>query len=176
MKKEKSAGVSLVPEERVESLIVLIRGRRVMIDADLAEMYGTTTKRMNEQVKRNRERFPEDFMFQLTLGEKGEVVANCDHLKRLKFSPNLPFAFTEHGAIMAANVLNSPKAIHASVYVVRAFIKLREVISTHKELVRVVSEHERRLNEQDEVIISIVETMTKPPEPQKRKIGFRKKD
>jgi len=88
-------------------------------------LYGVTTKRLNEQVKRNQRRFPEDFMFQLTKTEKDEVVANCDHLKKLKFSRTRPYAFTEHGAIMAANILNSDRAVEASVQVVRAFVRLR---------------------------------------------------
>ena len=86
---------------RIESRIQVIRGMRIMIDSDLAELYGVQTKRLNEQIKRNRERFPADFLFQLTLDEKAEVVANCDHLRNLKFSKALPFAFTEHGAIQA---------------------------------------------------------------------------
>jgi ORF6N domain len=93
---------ALIPVEVIEQRILLIRGQRIMLDADLAGLYGTTTKRLNEQVKRNRNRFPEDFMFQLTKKEKAEVVAICDHLAKLKFSPVLPNAFTEHGAIMAA--------------------------------------------------------------------------
>ena len=92
----------LVPRERIEQTIFIIRGHRVMLDADLADLYGVTTKRLNEQVKRNRRRFPADFMFQLTSQEKAEVVANCDHLTRLKFSPAKPFVFTEHGAVMVA--------------------------------------------------------------------------
>jgi hypothetical protein len=152
-----------------------------MLDADLAEMYGVPTKALNQAIKRNLERFPGDFMFQLAANEKREVVTNCDHLKRLQFSPVLPYAFTEHGAIMAANVLNSQQAIHASVYVVRAFIKMREVLTAHRDIVRKVDEHEHRLNDQDEVIISIVEEMRKrpkalPPAKPMRKIGFRKKD
>lgn len=91
-------------------LRLVIRGLKGMIDADLAELYGVPTKRLNEQVKRNAERFPADFMFQLTVEEKVEVVTNCDHLARLKFSKALPFAFTEHGAIQASNVLASPQA------------------------------------------------------------------
>jgi len=94
-------------------------GQKVILDADLAKLYGVTTKRLNQQVKRNRERFPEDFMFQLTTEEKAEVVANCDHLSRLKFSPASPYAFTEHGAVMAASVLNTPRAIEVSIFVVR---------------------------------------------------------
>ena len=93
-----------VPMERVENMILLIRGQKVMLDADLAELYGVPTKRLNEQVKRNAERFPDDFMFVLTAEEKAEVVAKCDHLKRLRFSPTKPFAFTEHGALMLASV------------------------------------------------------------------------
>ncbi|MCR4264291.1 MAG: ORF6N domain-containing protein [Candidatus Roizmanbacteria bacterium] len=88
--------------ETIEQCILLIRGHKVMIDADLADIYGVTTKRLNEQVKRNRDRFPEDFMMQLTEKGKAEVVANCDHLKKLKYSPALPNVFTEHGAIMIA--------------------------------------------------------------------------
>ena len=99
---------------------------------DLAELYGVSTKRLNEQVKRNRDRFPGDFMFRLTAKEKAEVVANCDHLTKLKFSPNEPFAFTEHGAIMAANILNSKRAIDMGLLVVRAFVKLRQLLSTVK--------------------------------------------
>ena len=97
---------ALVPRKRIEQTILLIRGHRVMLDADLAHLYGVTTKRLNEQVKRNRNRFPADFMFQLTSKEKAEVVANCDHLTKLKFSPAKPLAFTEHGAVMVASVLN----------------------------------------------------------------------
>lgn len=109
------AATGLVPTEVISSRILSIRGERIMLDADLAELYGVETKRLNEQVRRNRERFPEDFMFQLTAEEKKYVVANCDHLSRLKFSPTLPYAFTEHGAIMAASVLNTLRAVEVSV-------------------------------------------------------------
>jgi hypothetical protein len=98
---------AIIPLGQIEQRILLIRGQRVMLDADLAKLYGVSTKRLNEQVRRNRGRFPEDFMFQLTTIEKAEVVANCDHLAKLKFSPVLPNAFTEHGAIMVASVLNT---------------------------------------------------------------------
>jgi hypothetical protein len=93
---------AIVPAVSIESCILLIRGCKVMLDSDLAEIYRVSTKRLNEQVKRNRNRFPGDFMFRLTAAEKAEVVANCDHLKKLKFSPVLPCAFTEHGAVMLA--------------------------------------------------------------------------
>jgi hypothetical protein len=130
------------PLTQIESRILLIRGQKVMIDADLATLYGVPTKRLNEQVKRNSERFPQDFMFTLTAQEKAEVVANCDHLAKLKFSKSLPFAFTEHGAIQAANVLASPQAIEMGVYVVRAFVRLREMIATNGELARRLGELE----------------------------------
>ena len=102
-----TAKESLTRVERIERLILVIRGQRIMLDADLARLYGVSTKRLNEQVKRNKERFPERFVFRLTSKEKAEVVAICDHLQKLKFSPVLPYAFTEHGAIMAATVLNA---------------------------------------------------------------------
>src|SRR5690349_2525871 len=114
--------VSLGPEE-IATRILVLRGQRVLVDADLARIYGVSTKRLNEQVKRNSRRFPEDFVFQLTASEKAEVVAKCDHLKGLRFSKNLPYAFSEHGAIQAANVLNSDAAIEMGVQVVRAFVR-----------------------------------------------------
>jgi len=104
----------IVPVERIEQSILLIRGHRVMLDADLADLYRVPTKALNQAVKRNKDRFPGDFMFQLTKEEKAEVVTNCDHLQKLKFSPTLPYAFTEHGAIMLANVLNSQVAVQVS--------------------------------------------------------------
>jgi hypothetical protein len=168
---------ALIPVEVIEQRILLIRGQRVMLDADLAGLYGTTTKRLNEQVKRNRGRFPEDFMFQLTKKEKAEVVAICDHLAKLKFSPVLPNAFTEHGAIMVASVLNTKRAIQVSVFVVRAFVKLREMLSTHKELAHKLAMLERKLQNHDESIRSLVvairQLMAPPePEPPKKRIGF----
>lgn len=123
-----------LPQTHIESRIRLIRGQKILLDADLAELYGVPTKRLNEQVKRNSDRFPADFLFRLTAAEKQEVVANCDHLAKLKFSKALPYAFTEHGAIQAANILASPQAIEVGVYVVSAFIHLRELVMSNKEL------------------------------------------
>lgn len=164
-----------VPMERVENMILLIRGQKVMLDADLAELYGVPTKRLNEQVKRNAERFPDDFMFILTAEEKAEVVAKCDHLKRLRFSPTKPFAFTEHGALMLASVLNSRRAVEVSVFVTRAFVRLREVLANHRELARKVTELERRTKGHDEQIRSLVEAIRQlmaAPESKARRIGF----
>lgn len=171
-----SEKTSLIPVKRIERSIFLIRGQKVMLDADLADLYGVTTKRLNEQVKRNRGRFPADFMFQLTAKEKTEVVANCDHLSKLKFSPVLPNAFTEHGAIMVASVQNTPRAIRTSVLVVRAFVRLRAMLTTHKELAHKLSELERKLVNHDEAIQSLMNAIRQlmtPPEPKRRPIGFR---
>ena len=171
--------LSLLPRELIEKRILLIRGQKVMIASDLAKLYGVTTKRLNEQVKRNKERFPIDFMFQLSFEEKIEVVANCDHLRSLKYSSNLPFAFTEHGALMLASVLNSPRAVEASVYVVRAFVKLREILSTHKELAQKLKELESKFEGHDEQIREIIEAINQlliPPEKPKRQIGFQVKE
>jgi hypothetical protein len=148
-----------------------------MIDADIASIYRVTTKRLNEQVKRNRKRFPEDFMFQLSKKEKSEVVAICDHLKNIKYSSTLPYAFTEHGAIMLATVLNSSVAIEASIQVVRAFVKLREFLSTHKKLALKLQLMEKKIEEQDEKIYTIFEainSLMSPPEKKQRKIGFKR--
>src|SRR6056297_415003 len=131
---------SIIPVGRVENRILLIRGEKVIIDSDLAEFYGVPTKRLNEQAKRNISRFPDDFMFQLSSEEKLEAVANCDHLKKLKYSSFLPYAFTEHGSIMAAGVLNTPRAIEVSVYIVRAFVRMRKMISGQKELQQKISQ------------------------------------
>ncbi len=133
------------------------------------------TKRLNQQVRRNSDRFPEDFLFQLTAEEKAEVVANCDHLSNLKFSPALPLAFTEHGAIMAASVLNTQQAIEASIFVVRAFIRLREILATHKQLARKLAELEERFGEHDEqiqVIFEAIQQLMAPTDKPRKKIGF----
>ena len=161
--------------EQAASRILLIRGQRIMLDVDLARLYGVSTKRLNEQVKRNRSRFPADFMFQLTSKEKTKVVAMCDHLQRLKFSATLPYAFTEHGALMLASVLNTPRAVEVSLFIVRAFVKLREKLSTHRTLALKLMELERKIQSHDEHIRSLfdaIRELMKPPEPPRRRIGF----
>lgn len=167
---------AVIQAGKIEQSILLIRGEKAIIDADIAEFYNVPTKRLNEQVKRNKQRFPQDFMFQLTLEEKAEVVANCDHLKKLKYSPVLPYAFTEHGAIMAASVLNSTRAVDVSVFIVRAFVKLRQAIIAHKELSHKIAQLERRLADHDQQIIALVQAIKQfvspEPLPKKRRIGF----
>ncbi len=160
----------------IEPLILTLRGQKVILDSDLAEAYGVTTKRLNEQVKRNADRFPEDFMFRLTEVEKTEVVANCDHLRKLKFSPQLPFVFTEHGALMAASVLNSPKAVEMSVFVVRAFVKMREQLAANAEILKRLAEIDKTLLEHNDalrVIWEQLQPLLVPSDPPKKgKIGF----
>ena len=158
---------------------MLIRGEKVIVDTDLAEFYGVPTKALNQAVRRNMDRFPADFMFQLNKNEKMEVVTNCDHLQKLKYSPVNPLAFTEHGAIMAASILNSARAVEVSLFIVRAFVALRRAISGHNELVRKITQLERKLTDHDDQIIAIIQAIKElsgpQPVPKKRRIGFHSK-
>jgi len=176
---KKEAKTALIPIERIDSSILQIRGQRVMLDADLAQLYGVPTKRLNEQGRRNTGRFPEDFRFQLTDTERDEVVANCDHLQNLKYSPVLPWAFTKHGAIMAANVLNSSRAVEVSILVVRAFVRLRHILTTHKDLARKIETLEKRFDHRStkheahiRQIYKLLEGLMSPPEPKRKPIGY----
>ncbi|HXU38558.1 MAG TPA: ORF6N domain-containing protein [Blastocatellia bacterium] len=174
-----STSQSLIPPERIERLILLVRDRRVILDADLAVLYGVTTKALNQAVKRNKKRFPQDFMFRLSKKEKIEVVTNCDHLGRLKFSPVLPYAFTEHGAIMLANVLSSDRAVEASVFVVRAFVHLREMFASSRQLSEKLAELERHIATHDKQIQAVFEAIRQlltPPKTPRRQIGFHVKE
>lgn len=159
----------------IESRILLMRNQKVILDSDLSALYGVTTKRLNEQVKRNQERFPIDFMFQLTSVEKQEVVANCDHLANLKFSRTNPYAFTEHGAIMVASILNTPYAIEVSVLVVRTFIRLRQMLATDKELRNRLTKVEHHLKSHNKAIqsmIAVIHQLMESPTTKKKPIGF----
>ena len=169
---------SVVPIERIESRILLVRGHKVLLDADLAALYGVSTKRFNEQVRRNAARFPEDFMFRLSAEEWDSLRSQFATLKtgRGQHRKYLPLAFTEHGAIMAATILNSPRATEVSVYVVRAFVRLRQFLATHKDLARRLEEHEKKLSTHDQAIASLmntIRTLMAPAEPPRRRpIGF----
>ena len=179
-----TTGDTLLP--RIEGRIQVLRGLRVMIDADLASLYGVPTKVLNQAVKRNAGRFPTDFMFQLDAAEKLEVVTNCDHLAKLKFSRSLPFAFTEYGAVALANVLASAQAVEMGIYVVRAFVRLRQAASLHADLDQRLIELEEKTERLElshdtfsrntraqlkQVFDALRELMT-PPDPPKRPIGF----
>ena len=167
---------AIMPIENITQMILILQGQKIILDADLARLYGVTTKRLNEQVRRNIERFPKDFMFQLTPGEKDELVANCDRFNRLKHSTVNPLAFTEHGALMVASILNTDQAVRVSVWVVRAFVRLRELLSTHAELAQKVAELEARLDSHDDhigALMDAIHQLLAPPETSQRRIGFR---
>ncbi|MDO9209531.1 MAG: ORF6N domain-containing protein [Deltaproteobacteria bacterium] len=171
---------SPVPLERIQQAILLIRGKRVMLDADLARLYGVSTKRLNEQVKRNRDRFPGDFMFQLNPAEVKNLRSHFATSKRGRGGRRYaPYAFTEHGAIMLAAVLSTPRAMQVSVLVVRAFVRLREILTTHKALAHKLAELESKIETHDEAIRSLVsatrQLMSAPEKPPK-KIGFQLKE
>lgn len=170
------ARAALVPVERIERLIYLIRGQKVMLDSDLAEIYGVTTKRLNEQVGRNADRFPLDFAFQLTPEEFARLMSQIATSKKGRGGRRkLPWVFTEHGAIMLASVLNSPVAVEASVRVVRAFVRLHEMLASNRELAQRLDELERKFEGHDEAIQSLFEAIRQllaSPEPKRRKIGF----
>jgi hypothetical protein len=166
-----------VPVEQIGHSILILRGQRVLLDAELAALYGVTTKRLNEQVKRNAERFPEDFLFRLTRTEtealnRSQFATGSQKHRDPRFPP---FAFTEHGAIMAAAVLNSPRAVEMSVYVVRAFVQLRELLASNTALARKLNELEGKLKNHDEAIatiLSAIRQLMHPPAPKRRGIGF----
>jgi ORF6N domain len=160
----------------IESAIYSLRGQRVMLDSDLAAIYGTSTMRLNEQFKRNRKRFPDDFAFVLTREEFTNLISQDAISRSHGGRRTLPIAFTEHGAIMLASVLNSEIAVQASVRVVRAFVRLREMVAANAQLASKLAELERRLDSHDEAIVDLFATLKRllePPEPpKKREIGF----
>jgi len=161
--------------QKIEHTVQILRGHNVMLDSDLAAIYGVTTKVLNQAVKRNIKRFPADFRFQLTKAERDEVVTNCDHLRNLKFSPTRPWAFTEHGAIMAASVLNTVRAVEMSLFVVRAFVRLRVLARNHAELVAKIDAIERGVDGHDEDIEGMFEALRALLAPRvrhRRQIGF----
>jgi hypothetical protein len=173
--------VPLVRAEVIAERILLVRGQKVMLDADLAALYEVPTKRLNEQVKRNADRFPADFMFRLTAAEtellnRSQFATGSQKHRDPRFTP---LVFTEHGAIMAATVLNSARAVEVSIYVVRAFVQQREFLASHKDLARELRALEMRVTKkfaaQDETIKDIISTLRElmtPPDPTKRPIGF----
>ena len=163
----------------ISSRILVLRGQRVLLDTDLAALYGVPTKVLNQAVRRHNERFPADFSFRLNDVEKSEVVTICDHLVRIKYSSVRPLAFTEHGAIMAATVLNSPRAVEMSVYVVRAFVKLRQVLAANEELAHKLEALEKSVatldadtRKQFKEVYRAIRALMTPPVAKSRPIGF----
>jgi hypothetical protein len=173
-----SKHTGVVPVEHITQSILVLRGQKVLLDAELAALYGVTTRRLNEQVRRNRSRFPVDFLFELTTEEFANLKS---HFATSSWGGRrkLPFAFTEHGAIQVATILNSPRAVEMSVYVVRAFVKLRELLSSNRELARRFAQLETRLDkkltehdQQIAAILSAIRQLMHPPAPKRRGIGF----
>ena len=162
----------LVPMEVIENKILFIRGQKVMIDKDLAELYQVSTKALNQAVKRNIERFPDGFMFRLTEKEKAKVVTICDHLYDIKYSPNLPYAFTEQGVAMLSSVLNSKRAIQVNILIMKTFVRLRELISSHKDLLDKISDLECKYDSQFKIVFDALRAIIDPPIKKKKKFGF----
>jgi hypothetical protein len=170
----------LVPNEVIENKIYLMRGMKVMLDRDLAQLYGVPTFRLNEQVKRNIDRFPSDFMFQLGRGEY-EVLRSHFGASNLRSQiaisswggrRYLPYAFTEQGVAMLSSVLNSKRAVQVNIAIMRAFVKLRQILSTHADLRRKIEEMEKKYDGQFKVVFDAIRALMEPPPPKQKKIGF----
>lgn len=166
---KRKLSITTIPQERIENKIFLIRNQKVMLDRDLAELYDVATRTLNQAVRRNKKRFPADFMFQLTKEEmenwKSQIVISNSIKMGLR---KRPLAFTEQGVAMLSSVLNSERAIQINIQIMRAFIKLREVLATHKELQKKIEEHDQQIKE----IFQIIKQLLTPPETPKRRIGF----
>ncbi len=166
---------ALIPIESIEKKILMIRGQKVMLDVDLAAIYGVTTKRLNEQVRRNLRRFPSDFMFQLT-SEEAESLRSQFATSKRGGRRYLPYVFTEQGVAMLSSVLNSERAIEVNILIMRAFVKLREILSTHKDLAKKLEDMEKKYDAQFKVVFDAIRQLMTPPEPKEKKIGFRVKE
>ena len=159
--------------ERIEKSIFLIRGHKVLLDVHLSELYGVTTKRLNEQVRRNRARFPEDFMFQLTAEEVASLRSQFATSNKGRGGRRYaPYAFTEQGVAMLSTVLNSERAIHVNIEIMRAFVRLRQMLASNAQLARKLEALEKKYDAQFKVVFDAIRQLMTPPEPNKRKIGF----
>ena len=162
---------ALIPGEMIEKKILFLREHKAMLDSDLAALYGVTTKRLNEQVRRNLRRFPADFMFQLTTDE-AESLRSQNATSKRGGRRYLPYAFTEQGVAMLSSVLNSERAIEVNILIMRAFVKLREMLATHKDLAKKLEEMEKKYDVQFKVVFDAIRKLMAPPEPKRRQIGF----
>lgn len=162
----------LIPIEQIANAIYFIRGQKVMLDSDLAKLYGVSTSRLNEQVKRNRERFPVDFMFQLSNQEFSNLMSQIAISKIRGGRRKRPYVFTEHGALMAATVLNSKVAVQVSIQIVRTFSHLRQLLSTHVDLARKLADLEKKYDHQFKIVFDAIRELMTPPEPERNQIGF----
>jgi phage regulator Rha-like protein len=170
---------SAISVQRIERLILVIRGNKVMLDTDLAELYGVETRVLKQAVRRNKKRFPDDFMFELTKEENQSLRSQSVILKRGKHSKYLPFAFTEEGVAMLSSVLNSERAIEVNIEIMRAFVRVREMLGAHRELATKLKELENRIQNHDEHIKTIfqaIQQLITPSEKPRRRIGFEVKE
>jgi len=165
-------GMALVPPERIERSILLIRGQRVMLSTHLADLYNVETRVLNQAVKRNISRFPEDFMFQLNSAEAERLVSQNVIPHKKYFGGALPYAFTEQGVAMLSSVLNSDRAIKVNVEIMRAFVRLRQILASNKELAKRLDELEKKYDAQFKVVFDAIRQLMTPSEPKKRPIGF----
>ena len=169
----------IIPHETIEQRIFIIRGHKIMIDRDLAELYDVEAKYLNRQVKRNKDRFPKEFMFKLTTNEKKELVTNWHRFASLKHSSTLPYVFTEHGVSMLATVLNSKRAVKMTVFIIKTFVKLGEFIATNKELSAKLKQLESKFDKHDKEIQLIIQAIRELVERKKidneprKKVGFK---
>ena len=163
----------LISTDLIQEKIFVIRGHKVMVDRDLARLYQVPTKVLNQAVKRNRSRFPDEFMFRLTLAEKNELVTICDRFATLKHSTSLPHVFTEHGVAMLSSVLNSERAIQVNIAIIKTFIRLREILSSHKMFTEKLNALEKKYDAQFKVVFEAIRQMTREEETHKEPIGFR---
>lgn len=164
--------VAIVPVERIQRCILLIRNKKIILDRDLAVLYGVETKALNQAVRRNIKRFPADFMFQLTKVEKKQLVTNCDRFAPLKHSTSMPHAFTEQGIAMLSSVLNSERAINVNIAIMRTFVKLREILGSNELLRRKIESMERKYDEQFKAVFEVLGKMLAEPEKPKKPFGF----
>ena len=166
----------VIPVDQIESIILLIRGQKVIVSRDLAQLYGVTTGNLNKAVKRNIDRFPNDFMFQLTAEEYKALKFQFGILEKGQHSKYLPYAFTEQGVAMLSSVLRSKRAVQVNIEIMRTFVRLRQMLTVHKELERKLTALEQKYDEQFKVVFDALRALMAPPETKKRKIGFEVKE
>ncbi len=162
----------LIPTEIIQNKIIILRGQKVMLDRDLAELYSVETKIFNQAVRRNIERFPEDFMFQLTEREYASLRSQIVTLKRGQHSKYLPYAFTEHGILMLSSVLNSPRAVQVNIQIMRMFVKLREMLASHANLKKKIEVMEKKYDGQFQIVFTAIKRLIDEPKKKKHPIGF----
>lgn len=165
-------GKSIIPAERIQQCILLIRGEKVMLDRDLAKLYGVETRALNQAVKRNIDRFPEDFMFKLAKSELEKVITNCDNLKDMKFLPSTPYAFTEQGIAMLSSVLRSKQAVEVNIAIMRTFVQLRRILADNALLRKKIESMEKKYDEQFGEVFAVLKAMITEEKKPKSQIGY----